>query len=172
MAHEFESRRDGSLNAEAVGRRRTAWMPALAVVAGVALQLPSLGMGFYGDDWIRQIVLRGDSPAAIPLRPWNLFDFGTAADWSEVASQSGWTPIWWISPDWQIRFARLVASLSIWADHVVWGPAAAGYHATSIAWCSVLLVLVLAVYRALSLGPAGSCLATAAVEGRSGHRWP
>jgi hypothetical protein len=125
-------------------RRPRPWY--LAVVAlGVFLRLPALRLGFYVDDYLHQLALHGD----LPLRPWSLFDFGTADEWRHVEGVG--TFPWWTSPDWKVRFFRPLASLSMGLDHALYGARPAGYHATSLALFAALLFAAHGLYRALGL---------------------
>lgn len=125
-------------------RRLCVWMPVI-VVAGLLLHLPALWMGFYADDYLHQLVLRGETP----MKPWALFDFGYLADW-EGGQDPGSIP-WWTSLDWKARFFRPLASLSLWLDHALFGEAPVGYHVTSLVLYALLLVLVYDLYQVLGL---------------------
>ena len=129
--------------------RRHPWLFPLAFVLAVAAHFPSLGAGFYADDYLHQIVLSGEVEG-VRTEPFSLYDFGAVADWSEVDGGVGAFP-WWTSPDWSARFFRPLTSATLWLDHALFGDAAVGYHATSLAWYAVLLALVWSLYRGLGL---------------------
>lgn len=127
------------------------WLLAAVLLLGVLLQSPSLGMGFYADDYVHQLVLRGE--VDLPhLAPHALYDFGVASDWKLVEGASGSLP-WWTDGDWKIRFFRPLASLSLVLDHALFGSHAAGYHAMSLALYALALLLAHRLYRALGLAP-------------------
>ncbi|MCG6964496.1 MAG: hypothetical protein LJE95_14660 [Acidobacteria bacterium] len=151
-------------------RRRFVLIATAIVLLGVALQTPSMWSGFFGDDYIQQAVLDRLTPASAPLRAWNLYDFGIAANWR--ASGKAWAPIWWTSPDWQVRFVRPLTSASIWLDHSVYGRAAWGYHLTSLAWYAVVLILALALLRALGLERRTALIAVALYACTNGAEMP
>lgn len=136
-----------------------AWRVGLALVllAGLLLQLPTLTVGFFADDYVHQLVLAEDAPPT-PVPRWNLYDFGTAEDWAEFGSARGSLP-WWTASDWKIRFFRPLTSLALMLDHALWGARPLGYHATNLLLWLALLVLVERLYRALGLAPRTATLA-------------
>jgi hypothetical protein len=129
---------------------------ALVLAFGVLLQAPSLGLGFYADDYVHQIAL-GDAAGRMPMRAWSLYDFGTRADWESFEATEGAFP-WWTSADWAVRFFRPLASLSLALDHAVWGSYAPGYHLTSLCLYALLLALVHRLFRRLGLAPRAALL--------------
>lgn len=144
------------LSREAPPRRSPRLLAALCVLLGVALHLPSLGAGFYADDYVLAIGL-GEEGARTPLRPWSLFDFGDLDDWREVSQERGGLA-WWAAPDWSIRFFRPLASLSMALDHALHGDAAAWHHLTSLLLYAALLVVAWRLYLALGLPPRAALL--------------
>jgi hypothetical protein len=150
--------RPGQTDTPAAGRRaaRRRRLIALSLILiGVAAHLPSLRWGFLYDDFIHQFML-GKIESSGPSRAWRLFDFGTRPSAGQPLFNWGFYP-WWTDPDFKIRFFRPVASLSIAADHWLYGHWAPGYHATSIALFAGLLVLVYRLFRSLKL-PDGAAL--------------
>jgi hypothetical protein len=131
---------------------------AAAFLGGLALVLPTLGMGFYADDYVHQLVLSGELDHH-RLRPWSLYDFGTATDWQGLSGSSGGMP-WWMTPEWKTRFWRPLTSASLWLDHALFGSDPLGYHLTSLALYALVLCLAFATWRALGLRPG---VATAAL---------
>jgi hypothetical protein len=115
--------------------RRWLWL----VPFGLALHLPTLGMGFFTDDYSHQIILQGAEHPT--LRPWSLYDFGGVPAPDEPGRQFGFFP-WWTSPDWKIRFFRPLTSLTLWLDHFLFGRWSVGYHLTSLAWFAGILILI------------------------------
>jgi len=129
---------------------------ALVVAFGLLLQAPSLFLGFYADDYAHRMVL-GERSELMPMRSWNLYDFGTRADWESFEAAEGAFP-WWTSPDWAVRFFRPLTSLSLWLDQIVWGERAFGHHVTSLALYALLLWLVQCAFRELGLAPRAALL--------------
>jgi hypothetical protein len=127
------------------------WPVALVILLAVALHAPSLGWGFYADDFTHQVVLDGANHGLGTLRPWALFDFGAAPEPGTALHALGFAP-WWISPDWKLRFFRLIPSLTQWFDHTVFGRAAVLHHALSLGYFALLLALLHALYLAAGLG--------------------
>lgn len=136
---------------------RRLYLPSI-VVLGLLLLLPNLFMGFYADDYVHQLVLRGGEELA-PMKPWSLFDFGTLEDWSALDGRVGTSP-WWTGEGWKVRFLRPVASLALWGQHALFGGHALGYHAVGLLLFAVLLVCVHGLYRILGLSDSGARTAT------------
>jgi hypothetical protein len=128
----------------------------LVLLLGLLVQLPTLGVGFFADDYAHQLVLE-DERGLTPIPRWNLYDFGSAADWS-TGERAGSLP-WWTSEDWSIRFFRPLTSAVLRLDHALWGHGAAGYHATSVLLWLALLVLVHELFLALVPAPRTATLA-------------
>src|SRR5262245_51932476 len=122
----------GSSAGSAAGRR--AWwtrpgVVALLLAALALLHAPSLGWGFFADDFGQRLVL--EHPDEHPtMRPWSLYDFGDPN--SPGVREDALFP-WWTESDWRGRFFRPLTSLSLWLDHVVWGRFAPGHHLTNLA---------------------------------------
>src|SRR6185503_11341789 len=77
----------------AAGARPWRWSVALVLLGGLLLQLSTLSVGFFADDYVHQLVLAEDAlPSPIPR--WSLYDFGSAADWAGFAGERGSLP-WW-----------------------------------------------------------------------------
>jgi hypothetical protein len=127
------------------------------VLLGLLVRAPALFGGFLADDYGHQLVLSGaaEHPS---LRPWNLYDFGSAPAPGEQAFELGTYP-WWVDGDWKVRFLRPLASLSLWLDHALYGGSALGYHATSLLFFGLILWAAHALYLRLGLGPGGAALA-------------
>ena len=145
------------------------WLPVV-VVLGLALHLPSLGLGFWADDYVHQLVLDGDLRTT-HLRPSSVYDFGDAADWQSLGEDAA-TRIWWTSPDWKIRFLRPLSSLALRAEHALLGGWAPGYHVMSLAWYAACLLLAHGVYRAIDIPPRAAVLATALWATTNGSALP
>ncbi len=132
----------------------------LALFLGLVLQLPTLGAGFFADDYVHQLVLRGTG-GGMPMSRWSLYDFGAASNWRSLAFDNGGhggLP-WWTDADWKARFFRPLTSASLVFDHAVWGSFAPGYHLTSLALWLALLVLARRLFLALGLAPRTAALA-------------
>ncbi len=134
-------------------------LAALIILVGLALQLPSLGSGFFTDDYSHQLVLDGVFQNST-LRPWSLYDFGSFPQPGERTHEVGGVP-WWTSPDWSVRFFRPLTSLTLWLDHALYGKRASGYHLSSLLWYAGLLVLLYFLYRQLRLPEPAPLLAVA-----------
>lgn len=131
-------------------------LPAIVLLAWV-LHLPTLRMGFFADDYGQQIALRGLAPES-PMKPWNLYDFGTSPPPGGDVYRSGAYP-WWTPAQWKARFFRPLASCSLWLDYALFGGWATGYHLTSLAIFGLLVVLVFKLFRTVGLGDHTSIVA-------------
>lgn len=128
------------------------------LLLGVLVLAPSATLGFYADDYVHQLVLRGDDPSA-PMRPWALFDFGERTDWAALDGRVGTLP-WWTDADWKIRFVRPLSSAALWLQHSVFRAWSPGYHLVSIGLFALLLWNLHGLYQALGLSGRGAVLGT------------
>ena len=134
-----------------------AWGLALVLSLGLLVQLPTLRIGFFADDYGHQLILR--SPVEAPIPHWNLYDFGAAPQWAEFALGGDALLPWWTGSDWKIRFLRPLTSLSLRLDYALWNREPLGYHVTNLVLWMVVLVLVHRLYEALGLPPRVAILA-------------
>jgi hypothetical protein len=142
----------------------------LVVLLAVAVHAPSVFWGFFCDDHGILLVLEGHGERTA-MRPWDLYDFGTAPRPGDENYADGAFP-WWTDADWKVRFARPVTSLAWMADHALFGRFAPGYHLSGLAWFALLLVLAHALFRALGLGPRTALLATLILGLEDGGAFP
>src|SRR5262245_18679995 len=94
------------------------WGLALVFSLGLLVQLPTLRIGFFADDYGHQLILRAHGVTPIPRG--NLYDFGAAPQWAEFARGSFALLPWWTGSDWKIRFFRPLTSLSLRLDYALW----------------------------------------------------
>ena len=128
--------------------------PWLAALLGLFVLLPTVGMGFYVDDHVHQLVLDGTLDQG-PMRPWALYDFGTRGDWQGAGPDTGAFP-WWTGPEWKTRFLRPVSSVYLWGAHAIFGAWAPGYHLLGLALFAWLVVLLHGLFRRLGMSPAAA----------------
>ncbi len=124
------------------------WVTWTLVLLGLALHLPALGMGFYIDDYVHRLALLGE----VPIPTWNLFDFGSYAEWIGTRTQFG--PAldgfpYWTDPEWSVRFFRPLSSWVLGLDYTLFGERAYLHHAAGLVWFGLLLAAVHALFRAL-----------------------
>lgn len=144
------------------------WVVGLVLALCVALHAPSLGWGFFADDWGQRLVL--EQPEQHPtLRPWNLYDFGEVATTKDAYFEDAVFP-WWTDASWKARFFRPVSSCVLWFDHALFGRFAPAHHAMGLAWHALFLLLAWRLFRALGLtsGLALLALAVLALEDGAG----
>lgn len=105
------------------------------------LALPALGVGWFNDDLLHRLLLE-DRLEDHQRAPWQLYDFTTDDPaFTARMRERGYLP-WFTSTDLSLRFFRPLSSLSLAADHVLFGRDALLAHIHSLAWFVVLLVFV------------------------------
>ena len=76
----------------------------LVVLLGVALALPTLGAGFFADDWFMLAALRRRWPHAPPW--WDLYEFVTPSDDGVRADVAQGLLPWWTPPSLRLHLVR------------------------------------------------------------------
>lgn len=123
-------------------------LPAVAIVLGVVLSLPSLRIGLALDDlWHRSMLSGGQRWAPFQLGWSHLFDFvrGEPDELREFIDK-GFGP-WWATPGLRISFFRPLSCLTHALDYALWPKTPALMHAHSILWYAALLAVVSVAYR-------------------------
>jgi hypothetical protein len=133
------------------------------------LALPSIAVGFFGDDYILRAELSGLSPIHPPA--WDLYRFtGTdAADNKAVVAAGGL--MWWSAPALHMHLVRPLGSLLFAFDVAAFGDAPLGYHLHSIVWYLLLVAAVSALFRRI-LPEGVSTLATLLFAINPAHVFP
>jgi hypothetical protein len=129
-------------------------MPMVAAALAAVLALPSLGGGLVGDDYHHKLIMKGplQGPAGVIRlmdRPWDMFRFfdgrpGRVRDLIEY----GAVP-WWTYEHIRGGFWRPIASLTHWADYLLWPNYPSLMHAQSVLWYALAVGLTAALYRRL-----------------------
>lgn len=104
---------------------------ALPVAAAVLVALPSLGFGFFIDDYMHLLTVEGKRPE---MRPWDVYRFtpGNAPELQPLLD-SGPLP-WYTLPNLKLRFCRPLSCATMALDFALFGHHAAGYHLHSLLW--------------------------------------
>ena len=134
--------------------RTVVWIALLLLV-------PSIDTGLAADDYIHELMARGEQTAAqgdgngIELTafargPLDLFRF-TTGEQTLGLKQQGVLP-WWDDPEAKLAFLRPVSSFTHYLDHVLWRHSPWLMHLHSLLWSAFALFVVLALYRTLA-GP-------------------
>ena len=136
-------------------RRAQRWILGVAV----ALVLPSLAVGFIGDDYLQIAQLERWSPVATsPLDLYQFMPRDAAA--VERLRQDGIIP-YFAAPELKIAFLRPLTSALMWLDHTLFGRWPLPYHVHTLLWYGGLLLIVAALLRRTL--PAGLSLLALAV---------
>ncbi len=126
------------------------------LLSGAALiMVPTLFAGFFFDDYVHLLTLRGEETVAAPF---DLFCFARGnADALYPFLNSGPYP-WYTLPDLKLHFFRPLSSATMVLDHQLFGETAFLYHVHSLLWY-VLLVwgVVLLFRRHMTPGLASLC---------------
>lgn len=118
----------------------------MALVLGAVLSLPSLGAGFFGDDYLHLSILDGQPT---PATPFELFTFANG-DPVEMRRwiEEGPYP-WWTLPELRLALWRPLSSALMVLDHSLFGRNPVPYHAHSILWHLLTIAAAAGVLRRL-----------------------
>jgi hypothetical protein len=111
----------------------------------VAVALPSLGLGFFSDDYLFVAVLEGKAHWLPPW--WDLYNFVPGSPHVARMVTVGDLP-WWAADGLRLHLVRPLTSASLALDHTLFGRWAFGYHLHSAAWWLALVGLVSRFFRA------------------------
>ena len=144
------------------------WFLAVAILAGFALALPSLGLGFCIDDQGFRAVLEHSGRSRLA---YDLFRFAPDTPGAhEYMVTRGLLP-WWAAPDLKLHFIRPLTSLLFALDDELFGANPLGYHVDSLLWTAFLLVAAAAFFRRV-LPPVPAALALLVFALRAAHVQP
>jgi len=151
-----------------------------SLLAAAACALPVLALPFMLDDWFQLAAVRAWRGFGVVHPyfegwedPWgtlNCFAFFRGPDGNLPQLHNGLAP-WWLDPDLEIRFLRPLASTSALLDSVLFGERAWLYHAHSLLWYGVLVVVVGRLYRRY-LSPPVAALALLCFAVDDAHWFP
>ncbi len=112
----------------------------VTLVCGLLVVLPSLGAGFFADDFVQLAILSGRYPLPVPIAPLDMFRFssGDPAQVQGMIRESMFP--WWSDPHARLAFFRPLSAVTHILDYRLWAMNPAGYHATNLfLWLLVLL---------------------------------
>ncbi|MCI0573452.1 MAG: hypothetical protein L0Y66_22130, partial [Myxococcaceae bacterium] len=125
----------------------------LALLGALLVSLPTLGMGFFGDDYAHLLMLEG--MPGVPGGPFDLFRFtGGNPEGVQGLIQRGPYP-WWTLPELKLAFWRPLSSALAVLDHGLFGRSAVGYHVHSVAWYLGLVAVLGVLLRRVLPGALG-----------------
>ncbi len=120
----------------------------VAAIAGMALVVPSLGIGLQLDDYVHRALFIG-TPYVSPFvrSPLDIFGFldGDAARTRRLVDL-GLLP-WWTLDTARLAFWRPVTAVTHWVDYRLWPDHPALMHVQSILWYGALVASVGVLYR-------------------------
>ncbi len=125
----------------------------LAFVAALLVSLPTLGMGFFIDDYYHLHTIEG---GVSPATPFDSFIFATGDPTQKRDFAGRGLMTWFTLPELKAAFFRPLASATMVLDDALFGHDAVLYHLHSILWYMALMGAVALLYRR-SLPP-GLCL--------------
>jgi hypothetical protein len=114
------------------------------VLLGLVLVLPSVGAGFFADDYLQIAQLEGWS--ANPVGPLDLYSFVPPGRAKVAALVDRGAP-YFIAPNLKLRFFRPLSSALMALDHRLFGRQPLGYHVHTLLWYVALLAVVGALLR-------------------------
>ena len=119
------------------------WATAAFFLLGVALGLPSLGLGLWSDDWGQGLFLQKILSGSGAQRPW--WELYTLAEGDSRQVFSGVLP-WWSTPNLRIAFFRPLGAATHVLDYALWPRAFWAMHLHSALWfggcCAAAWVLL------------------------------
>lgn len=115
------------------------------MLLAVLVVLPSLGLGFFSDDYAFVSALEGTA-RWVPAR-WDLYNFIPGVPHTTRMIDVGGLP-WWSSDHVRLHLVRPSTSLLLLLDHTVFGRWALGYHLHGALWWLALVGVVNRFFRA------------------------
>ncbi len=125
------------------------FLPVIIACLSIILVLPSLKVGWHGDDWYMRMKffdkfpIAGEDNASL----FGLFSFITGdPDLTNLYMQIGLLP-WWTYQKLKIQFLRPITELFHALDYWLWPDSAEMMHLHSILWLGALVFVVAILYR-------------------------
>lgn len=142
--------------------------PRAVVIAALLVALPTIGAGFFFDDYLHLLTLRGEGFGAAPL---DLFLFATG-DETAMAEYINTGPYpWYTWPAIKLHFFRPLSSATMMLDVYLFGERPVFHHLHSLFWYALLVWAAFLIYRRLfTLPVAGLCILLYLVD--EGHLLP
>jgi hypothetical protein len=119
-----------------------------ALVLGLLLALPSLGVGFFADDWIQRLALSGSVPEYAP-DPWDLYEWTAADPVLPSPLMDVGVLAWWSHEEFHAHFFRPLSSLLLALDAWLFADSAFAAHLHSLLWYLVLIGGAAALFKAI-----------------------
>lgn len=135
-------------------RRLCQWMlrrhyPAVLVLLGLLLALPSLWGGVQLDDFTIRTAVRGSDSVGLAGSPWEPFTFLDGdPQLTRKLMDRGYVP-WWTDPHCRLAFMRPLTAATHMLDYRVWPDRPGLMHVQSLLWFGLLIWAVAVLYRRL-----------------------
>lgn len=125
----------------------------IILLIAAALALPSLGVGFFLDDYAHLAALDGISPVA---QPWNIYCFapGDPEKMAQIIEEGPFP--WFTRLDIRVQFFRPLSSATMRLDRWLFGGTAWLYHLHSILWYLAVVAAVGSLLRRTLPGTLGA----------------
>lgn len=118
---------------------------AFAALAAALLSLPFLRAGFFADDYIHLMAIKGYDVGG--ARAYDLYRFvdGDPLRAKALVERGPW--MWWLDPNLRAAFMRPLPSALAQLDHWLFGIRGLGWHVHNLLWYVALVAAVGVLYR-------------------------
>ena len=132
-----------------------AWLshPAAPALGTLLVALPTLALGFSGDDFVHLHLLEGYPRGEASVDGLGLPDLFRFVDPVRDGDPPPWSP-WWASEGIRLAFWRPLSSLLAWLDFQLFGRNPLGWHAHSVFWAVACTAAATSVLRRVLDGDA------------------
>lgn len=132
----------------------------ILALLGMLLVLPTVNVGFLGDDYVINELLTGQAHRSHPGALFDLFTFAKGEPGEAAAGRASGQYPWWVADQGRLSFWRPISELAHWLDYQLWPQSPTMMHVHSVLWYGLLVWLLGRFYRMLDTDPMRSGLAT------------
>lgn len=134
--------------------------PLILALLGMLLVLPTINVGFVGDDYVINELLTGKGHREHAGTFFDLFTFADGKPGQVDAARAAGQFAWWVADNARLSFWRPLSELSHWLDYQLWPQSAEMMHVHSVLWYGLLVWLLGRFYRMLDADAMRTSLAT------------